>query len=362
MATPMLPRSWMPTILADSTGVGRVGLTLSGRDVSGRLSATVSAEWDVVRSDLTAYAGFYVGLGVPDLSFSVGRYAWDRYSSFADEDHPYREEVFYGSVDASVRIPSVFIPVTLSASYTASLDRAAEAATVDHSPDSFEPFIPSEGFDASMTLSWRISDTESAPFAVSPVDGTKATMSLRLKHPYIGSRRTSWTLRYRVRHYLLMPWADDHVLALGLRGGWAGGEEDHQEPFGLGGAPAQDLLTSLINLTQAGSTWLRGFAPNAFSGTAFHHATAEYRLPILRLRRGVDTLPIFVRDVAFAAFTDVGVIGDAPLAADAWRDVHLGLGAADGGEEAGLCGVVGGDLAPVGFPSPPCPRGRAAAL
>ena len=323
----MLPRSWMPTLLADSTGVGRVGLTLTGRDVTGRLGASVSAEWDVVRSDLTAAASFSVGLGYPDLAFSVGRYTWDRSSSFADDDHAYREEVFYGSVDASIHVPSVYIPVTLSASYTASLDRAARAAAVEHSPDSFEPFIPAEGFDASLTLSWSLSDTESAPLGVAPVDGTSASMSFRLKHPYIGSRRTIWTLRYRVRHYLSMPWADDHVLALGLRGGWSGGDEDRAETFGLGGPPSQDLLTSLINLTQVGSTWLRGFAPSAFSGTAFHHLTGEYRLPILRVRRGVDTLPIFVRDLAFAAFGDVGVIGEAPLSHEAWRDVHVGLGA-----------------------------------
>ena len=324
----MLPRSWMPFFLADSTGVGRVGLTLSGRDVTGRFGAVVSAEADLVRTDLTAYAAFDVALGYPDLRVSVGRYTWDRTSFFADRSHPYREEVFYGSVDASVRVPSVFVPMTLSASFTASVDRAFTAARVEHSPDSFEPSIPDEGFDTSMTLSWSFSDVEGSAWGISPVTGTKGGLTFRLREPTLGSRHSSWSLKYRLHGYVAMPAPlADHVISLGIRGGWAGGDPDHLDTFSLGGAPRQDLVSALINLTQGGATWLRGFASDAFSGTAFHHLTAEYRLPLWRVRQGLETLPLFARDLSLAVFSDVGFIGEAPLDVDAWRDVHAGVGA-----------------------------------
>ena len=89
----------------------------------------------------------------------------------------------------------------------------------------------------------------------------------------------------------------------------------------------EDLLADLLLLTGAGSAWLRGYAPNAFEGTGFHLVSAEWRLPLHRLRRGLDTLPIFARDVSLALFTDAGWAGDEPFELSDMESTHVGLGA-----------------------------------
>ena len=79
-------------------------------------------------------------------------------------------------------------------------------------------------------------------------------------------------------------------------------------PVSLGGYPAKmaPVLDSLIQGRSAPGDYarLRGFAPRF--GDQLQALQAEYRVLIVRINRGIDTLPIFARRIHAALFTDVG--------------------------------------------------------
>jgi hypothetical protein len=51
---------------------------------------------------------------------------------------------------------------------------------------------------------------------------------------------------------------------------------------------------------------LRGFANDAFRGEAYALGTAEYRFPIWDVEAGAWTLPLYLRRLHAAVYTDVG--------------------------------------------------------
>ncbi len=321
----MLPRNWIPTYFVDSFGFSRLGLTFGGADASGRLSSAIGFEVDLDRDDFSAFASVGVGLWWPQVTLTAGRYTWDRFSFFDDRFEDYREEVLFSSLDVSLPLPSAHIGMFVGGTFTADLSRAVQAAPVDPSPDQFTSFVPREGLSTSLRLYWQLSDVERFAFSVSPMRGGSASAAFRLRHPAIGSTLTNYTLSYGLTRYLPMPWAQDHVTALRMQGGWSGGESPGT--FTLGGVPDQNIFSDLVNLTQAGATWLRGFAPNAYVGTAYHLLSTEYRLPLMRARTGLETLPVFVRDVAGALFVDTGLAYSDPFDLDTFERLRVGVGA-----------------------------------
>ncbi|MCB9786868.1 MAG: PD40 domain-containing protein [Deltaproteobacteria bacterium] len=323
----LLPRSWAPTFSVDTTGLGRVGLSLGGADVTGRYAARLSAAWDFDREQLDAAASVALGFGYPDLALSVGRYTSAGQTFIADRVEPYVAEVFFASLDASIALPSVFVPMRFGVGYSGDITHATSAAPVIYSPDSAVPYVPREGASTALTLFWTFSDAESYAFSISTAKGVQGSMSLRLRDPAIGSHATSYLVRGQLRGWFPIVRSLDHVGTLQLRSGFSGGEPGARGVFSIGGVPRQDILQDIIDNTQAGAVWLRGFRADAFRGTTFLLATAEYRLPLLRLRGGLDTLPVFLRDLTFAVFSDAGLITSDPLADGRFDDLHTSVGA-----------------------------------
>ncbi|TNF26062.1 MAG: hypothetical protein EP329_21985, partial [Deltaproteobacteria bacterium] len=322
----MLPRSWVPSWEADSTGLSRLGLTFSGADAANLWAAALSAEWAFDQEDFSASASATLRLGYPDLNLSVGRYVWDRSAFVGDVYNDYREEVLFASVDLSLPLPSVYTGLSVGLGYTVDVARGEDVAAYAHTPEERRPFIPREGVNGAFNLWWSISDIQSFTFSVSPELGGSLFVNLRLRDPGLGAPVTTHSLTWVARAYLPMPF-DDHVLSLRLGGGISGGDTDARSLFGLGGPPAQDLLTDLLNETNAGAVWLRGFEPGAFVGTAYALLTTEYRLPLWRPRRGLSTFPVFLSDVSLGVFCDAAVIGDEPFTADLFDTPRVGLGA-----------------------------------
>ncbi len=323
----MLPRSWLPSVSADTTGIGFIGLVLTGTDATSRLTASLGAEVDIARADVSAWASVAIGLGFPDVSLSIGRYSWDRYSFFGDRRVPYREEVVYGTVEASISMPDAAVAMTFGALLTAEWRRGLDKTPVSHSPDSNQPFIPSEGLRAAFRLTWSFDDTETLTWDVGPSSGGSGQLSLRVSLPELGALMNRYELTWRFKRYLRMPWLEGHSLLLSLRGGIAGGSPNDIETFDLGGVPQQDLVTAILNQSHAGAIWLRGFAPGALSGNQYHLLTAEYRLLLWRIRSGVDTLPVFFRDVSLAVFSDVGLTWRGEPTAGVFNGTRVGVGA-----------------------------------
>jgi hypothetical protein len=69
---------------------------------------------------------------------------------------------------------------------------------------------------------------------------------------------------------------------------------------------------------------LRGFASSTFAGTRVAVVNADYRLPLLRIERGVGTWPIFVHTLHAAVFADAGHAWSGAFAAS---DIKSSFGA-----------------------------------
>jgi hypothetical protein len=125
-----------------------------------------------------------------------------------------------------------------------------------------------------------------------------------------------------------MPWARLHVLALIWSGGVGIG--DKRDFFALGGFAEQDILRSIfLNRAQC-CTFLRGYPTNSFIGDAYQFASAEYRAPLLRIERGYQTFPAYVRQLWAAIFVDAGNAYEgrfkpSDLKADVGAEANLGL-------------------------------------
>lgn len=321
----MMPRTFFPSYAVDNTGLSLLGLTLSGADATGRYVSTIALEYDFSREDFAAQASLDIGTGFPDVSVSAGRYTWDRRAFFDDRFSPYREEVFYSTLGVSIPVPDKEVPVSFSAAYTADLSRAIDREETVHTPDQESPRIPREGFSTQLRLSMSLSDRESYTYSVSSMYGGSFSLTFRMRNPAIGSDISNYSVTWDASRYFPNPWVDDHVLSVRLLGGMRGGESAGN--FTIGGPPEQSLVADIINQTQAGSVWLRGYETSAFSGRHYHMLTTEYRLPIFRARIGLDTLPIFFRDLWFAAFADIGAAANEPFGEETVDALRAGIGA-----------------------------------
>ncbi|MEL6182556.1 MAG: hypothetical protein AAFS10_26605, partial [Myxococcota bacterium] len=106
---------------------------------------------------------------------------------------------------------------------------------------------------------------------------------------------------------------DNHVLGLRMTGAVGRSNFLNREQFFIGGLPPQEVFTAIINDTPLGGTYLRGFEPFAFGGEQFHVVTPSYRMPIVDLNKGFDTLPFYLGRLTFTAFTDVGSAFNGPV-------------------------------------------------
>jgi outer membrane protein assembly factor BamA len=78
--------------------------------------------------------------------------------------------------------------------------------------------------------------------------------------------------------------------------------------FDLGGS---GLPASPFALGQHVVGLLRGLPLDEREGTAVLVANLDYRVPLVRVERGIKTWPIFLRDIHGAVFADAGSAGEA---------------------------------------------------
>lgn len=326
-ASTMLPRALKPDLSFDSTGVGRVAVSFLNTDASGRYTLSIGADWDLTAEQWDAYADLTVGAGFVDLGLGLGRYAYGRQSFVGDLWEDYEQEVVYLDATLSIPSPSMFAGLSFGGGYTVDLARSLAHGLMEHTPEETTPFIPYEGASGRMNLWLSFADVRQATFGISPRSGVSGFFAFNLRDPAIGSVRHAWDFTWVTHGYVPVPWLSrwDHALALRLGGGISGGDPRARTAYVVGGVPRQDLLSDLLNQAAAGAVWLRGFEPSSLGGWSFVLGTAEYRLPLVRGRAGLSTLPVFVEDLTATAFVDAGGASydvDFP-----WRALHIGLGA-----------------------------------
>ena len=116
-------------------------------------------------------------------------------------------------------------------------------------------------------------------------------------------------------------------------GGIAIGANEFFGSYQLGGT----LGEGYSYVSPEGRHLLRGYPEGTDIGDMYWITNAEYRFPLIRVDRGIGTIPIFFRTLSGAVFVDSGNAFTAPQeAADIVDDTLLGVGA-----ELSLSSIVG---------------------
>lgn len=140
--------------------------------------------------------------------------------------------------------------------------------------------------------------------AISPEGGDRVTIGVEGTNSVLGSsnRLEQFVVGGDIRKYILMPYSKHHVIALRAAGGAAFGDKLLQGNFVLGGSLGESFITG----SSTRLFTLRGLPLATFSRDRAWVASAEYRMPLFRLQRGIGTLPLALNSAHLAFFTDVG--------------------------------------------------------
>ena len=255
------------------------------------------------------------------LSYVYGRLPFDLGVSFSsrftprtdfrfnDQDVEYIEESYNFGTSISFGHAAEFSNHAVSLSYTASVldsDLPFESAGP---PDPYaSPTVePLRGLISQVGLAYSFSNVETSFYALGEVRGTSLRLSLTLADDYLGSEESLYVARYNLVNYIPLPWGYQ-TLALRSAGGMSDGSFARRGTFFVGGYNLENssILDQVTAGVLNGAFVLRGYEPGSFSGKTFVLNTAEYRVPIADIDRGIQTVPVYLRRVAANFYLDHG--------------------------------------------------------
>jgi Tol biopolymer transport system component len=172
--------------------------------------------------------------------------------------------------------------------------------------------LPIRGTLGSIAGGWSYAWSRPTAYAISTEDGRTISVVGALFHPWLGSvvqtgedapsGFTRAQVTAEAREYWVPPWADNHVIAVRAATGITVGSTQFLGNYQLGGSYGD----SGIATTPDEFRLLRGYPVAAKLGDAYWLGSAEYRLPLWQIQRGISALPVFFRSLSAAAFCDAG--------------------------------------------------------
>jgi hypothetical protein len=271
-----------------------------------------------------AYGGFRWG-----LRFALGRTITDRGGYRVDGvGKNFREENW--SANFSSSIPFESRPGsrwTLSFDYDFDWFRQVEKPDVPLDPNMRVPVVPITDYTQSGAgTRLGYSNVRGVAFGVGPTAGFDASIGLRLDHPAIGATYKNVTTSYTFTYYQQL-WGKTPTIMARLNGALRAGDLVRTGTYGLGGVPAQDVATAILESGRVGVTgYLRGYPTRNIAGNQFHLLNVEYRQELFQIERGIATLPVYFRRVHGAILSDSGAAWDSEF--DYTRSFRTALGAA----------------------------------
>ena len=180
-------------------------------------------------------------------------------------------------------------------------------------PDAADPdLLPARGSFSGITVGWAWGRFRSYSASISPENSDLLSASVDVESTYLGAWREeadgSRSDLHRAiisaegRKYITLPWARNHVLALRIAVGATVGTDVSTPTFRIGGPFGDNAFTSLPDRYYA----LRGYNTSSMRGDHVWISSAEYRLPLYYVERGLWTLPIWLRSVALTVFAEAG--------------------------------------------------------
>lgn len=296
------PRYWLPTYGAD--GAGRaLGFQTSGEDVLGRHAWALSTYWSLAGGELGGSASYTNHTLYPYLTLNADRELLG--ASGAPAGSLERQTALSGGV----QVPLHFQDRAFSFGLTYEQRAFTPLWTPRYRPDSRLPAQPVKGRAATASASLGYSSVRGFAEAISPEEGVRGGVTARWASRALGGDFDYATVQASAATYVRLPWALHQVLALRLQGGIGAGELGGRHLFGLGGPTLTTFVGDVLAGGSTNNTLLRGYAPGSRVGDRYALGTAEYRLPLTVLDRGLWTVPLFLRRVHVALFTDVGLVG-----------------------------------------------------
>ena len=304
----LLPTFWTPTLESDADEIV-VGAATGSADALGRHAYAIEAGWST--------------RAVPDWQIA---YAYDRwrptlFGSYSDDTDPWRDgTVRTREVNAGMLLP--FQQVRRSQSLLA----AVHAADDEFDCGECQSPIAASVTRRSVRGGYAVSTAQQYGYSISTEEGTRASITAEASRAHVdgdpnGPRKGDGiALTGDLRHFV--PLGPRHaVLAVRLAAAGSFGSDEAGQVFSVSGNGPQSggfgFGVDAIGL-------LRGFSEDALTGTRAAVVNVDYRLPLMRVARGLGTVPAFIRNLHGAVFAD---IGEAWNDTARWRDVSASFGA-----------------------------------
>ncbi|MBM4386907.1 MAG: PD40 domain-containing protein, partial [Deltaproteobacteria bacterium] len=300
------PRSVQPQFVFDSGGVSRLGFLISAEDAVRQHSFDIKADSDTESLSPVLNFQYENNRYYPTISANFSYYKGGKVALFNDEYLFEQTRNFAGSLSAAFPFYGVKHNFRITAGWFFDYSRKIDGANDDYDPASISPFFPKTGFLSGPFAGVNYDSTERFVYSVSPEKGVAAGVSFSYTPPALLSDFYSWLLLGNLDVYFKAPFIKQSVFSVKSVYGTGFGEEGAEQVFSLGGFPRQDIFASLLNQEHLSSRYLRGYPENAFYGNKFYLFNVEYRFPLFYIFKGLDTLPLFFRNVHGAFFLDTG--------------------------------------------------------
>ncbi|MEM9458773.1 MAG: hypothetical protein AAGF11_31640 [Myxococcota bacterium] len=347
----MFPRSVFPTAVdvATSQFGTSLGLSTGVSDILGFHVASASFSYLIAQRIFTGQASYSYRRLFPNFSVGVGRgyserggfnrYIYDR----RPEDPDLYLQTGYRELNTFVT-GSVSIPVVRRAKHNADTSfsyRWTRLTNMDEGEAPIDPGAPTTQLpevgdvgQLSMRMSYSSIGDGGGRFTMGSERGRSAAVALAVLDERLGGDFGDLQVTGSYAEILPMPWRGHQSLELTLRGGASAGGLRRRGAFCVGNFGAgpstlggADVVLAVLNRASFGAngcSLLRGYGTAAASGRYFTVASAEYRIPLVDVDRGLGTAPFFFQRVGLVPFVDWG---NAWTNAIAPRDLLLSTGA-----------------------------------
>ncbi|MEM6992709.1 MAG: hypothetical protein AAF721_19500 [Myxococcota bacterium] len=341
----MFPRALFPAA-ADFSALefdNLLGLDLAVIDILGFHAVTGSFRWLTAQQVAVGSAAYTFSRLWPNFRISLSRgfsnrrgftrYLYDRPEQIGTyEVTGYRERSTRVGVGTSlpvVRHPRHSADVDVSYSWTRweNLDDGQTPAD----PTAPLTDLPEVGDAAQLNLGMSYTSTGDGRhrFTYGTERGRSVAVSTSLLEKRLGGDFDDIRMTASYTEVLPMPWRGHQSLVLGLRGGASAGGLARRGAFCVGDfLSTTDVVLSVLNRLGTGANGcalLRGYPVAGKAGRYFTVATAEYRIPLLDVDRGVGSAPFFFQRIGLIPFADYGYAWTNPIEL---KDLRWGAGGA----------------------------------
>lgn len=298
----LLPNWWLPTVGADPRGP-TFGFITGGGDILERHGYSLQASFGASSLQPAAFASYSNRTFHP--GFDV--YATTHLAQMTGFPPGYYDRQW--AAGAQMSVPHATFERSVAVTFAYELRYFDPRFSLPLEPDAPVPLLPRRGTAGTASLGFSFSNARGYAGSISAEEGFSFSATARHSSRYTFGTFSFSSIDGRVQKYLAAPWALHHAFALQISAGTALGDLGERGVFSLGGIGISDPFLQLVQGQRAGSGALRGYPSGAFGGNSFALGTLEYRLPLLLVDRGVDTLPFYLRRIHGALFAEVGAVG-----------------------------------------------------